>query len=94
MRSAAGLTETAGTIAVAACQAAHAAAAAAGQWVTNEKTLLDRAGLRGVDEILAGLEPDAAALRRAVDGARELLEAAVSRADPGPAAAGRTGGAG
>ena len=38
------------------------AAAAAGQWVTNEKTLLDRAGLRGVDEILAGLIPDAAAL--------------------------------
>jgi hypothetical protein len=88
------LTETAGTIAVAACQAAHATAAAAGQWVTNEKTLLDRAGLRGVDEILAGLEPDAAVLRRAVDGARELLEAAVSRADPGPAAERRTGGAG
>jgi hypothetical protein len=88
------LTETAGTIAVAACQAAHARLAGAGQWVTNEKTLLDRAGLRGVDEILAGLAPDAETLRRAVDEARELLGAAVAAADPGPAAASGTGGAG
>jgi predicted nucleotidyltransferase len=88
------LTETAGTIAVAACQAAHARQAGAGQWVTNEKTLLDRAGLRGVDEILAGLAPDAETLRRAVDEARELLGAAVAAADPGPAAASGTGGAG
>ena len=88
------LAETAGTIAVAACQAAQAVLAATGQWVTNEKTLLDRAGLRGVDEILAGLVPDAGALRRAVDGAQELLGVAVSRADPGPAAETRTGGAG
>ena len=86
--------ETAGTIAVAACQAAHAAAAAAGQWVTNEKTLLDRTGLRGVDEVLAGLSPDAGTLTRAVDRARELFEAAVNRADPGPAATGAAGGAG
>ena len=88
------ITETAGTIAVAACQAAHAVAAAAGRWVTNEKTLLDRAGLRAVDEILAGLTSDAGALTRAVDGALELLGNAVRRADPGPAAASATGGAG
>jgi len=88
------ITETAGTIAVAACQAAHATSAAAGQWVTNEKTLLDRANLRGVDEILAGLTPDAGTLTRAVDRALELLEIAVRRADPGPAAGGATGGAG
>jgi len=88
------ITETAGTIAVAACQAAHAVAAAAGRWVTNEKTLLDRTGLRAVDEILAGLTPDAGALTRAVDGALELLGNAVRRADPGPAAASATGGAG
>jgi Nucleotidyltransferase domain len=88
------VTETAGTIAVAACQAAHATAAAAGQWVTNEKALLDRAGLRGVDEILAGLTADPETLIRAVDGALELLGNAVSRADPGPAAASATGGAG
>jgi hypothetical protein len=88
------ITETAGAIALAAGQAAHATAAAAGQWVTNEKTLLDRAGLRGVDEILAGLTPDAGTLTRAIDRALELLENAVSRADPGPAAGGATGGAG
>jgi predicted nucleotidyltransferase len=88
------ITETAGTIALAACQAAHAAAAGAGQWMTNEKTLLDRTGLRGVDEILAGLTPDAGTLTRAVERALELFEIVVSRADPGPAAAGATGGAG
>ena len=29
-----------------------------GQWVTNEKTLIDRAGLRSMDKILTGLAPD------------------------------------
>jgi Nucleotidyltransferase domain len=72
------LAETAGTVAVAACQAAHAVLAASGQWVTNEKTLLDRAGLRGVDAILAGLSPGH--LTRAVDDAEALLGAAVTRA--------------
>jgi Nucleotidyltransferase domain len=75
------LTETAGTIAVATVQAGHAVLAAAGQWVTNEKTLVDRAGLRGVDEILAGLDPSW--LTRAVDGARDLLQEAISGAGGG-----------
>jgi Nucleotidyltransferase domain len=88
------LTETAGTIAVAACQAAHAVLAASGQWVTNEKTLLDRAGLRRVDEILAGLTPDSGTLTRAVDRALELLEVAVSGAEVGSSVTGKTGGAG
>ena len=88
------LTETAGAIAVAACQAAQAVLAAGGQWVTNEKTLLDRAGLRGVDEILAGLTPDAGTLNGAVDRALELLEIAVSGAEAGSSLAGRSGGAG
>ncbi|HUA30008.1 MAG TPA: nucleotidyltransferase domain-containing protein [Streptosporangiaceae bacterium] len=74
------LTETAGTIATAACQAGHAAAAAAGQWVTNEKTLLDRAGLRGVDAILAGLTPDPGRLARAVDEARALFAGSLASA--------------
>jgi Nucleotidyltransferase domain len=74
------LAETAGTVAVAACQAAHAVLAASGQWVTNEKTLLERAGLRGADGILAGLAPDAGRLARAVDDAETLLQAAVTRA--------------
>jgi predicted nucleotidyltransferase len=47
------VTETAGAIAVAAHQAAHAVLAERGEWVTNEKRLLDRAGLRDVDTILA-----------------------------------------
>jgi hypothetical protein len=88
------LTETAGSIGVAACQAAHAVLAAGGQWVTNEKTLLDRAGLRGVDEILAGLTPDAGTLSGALDQALELLEIAVSGAEAGSSVAGQTGGAG
>ena len=79
------LAETAGTVAVAACQAAHAVLAASGQWVTNEKTLLDRAGLRGVDGILAGLAPDPGRLARAVDDAEALLRAAVARAGASPA---------
>jgi predicted nucleotidyltransferase len=74
------LAETAGTIAVAACQAAHAVLAATGQWVTNEKTLLDRAGLRGMDQILAGLAPDAGRLTQAADDAQALLHTAIMRA--------------
>ena len=77
------LTETAGTVAVAACQVAHAVLAATGQWVTNEKSLLDRAGLRAVDEVLASLTPDADHLTNAVDAvdaAEAQLQAAVVRA--------------
>jgi predicted nucleotidyltransferase len=74
------LAQTAGTIAVAACQAAHAVLAATGQWVTNEKALLDRAGLRGVDRILAGLAPDAGRLTQAADDAQALLQTAVRQA--------------
>ncbi len=44
-----------------------------GEWVTNEKTLIDRAGLRGVDRVLTGLTASPAALRSAVDQAEALL---------------------
>ncbi|HEV2242154.1 MAG TPA: nucleotidyltransferase domain-containing protein [Streptosporangiaceae bacterium] len=74
------LCETAGTVATAACQSAHAVLAATGQWVINEKTLLDRADLRGVDELLASLTPDADHLTKAVDAAEAQLQAAVVRA--------------
>jgi Nucleotidyltransferase domain len=67
------LADTAGAIATAACQAAHAVLAGRGEWVTNEKTLVDRAGLRGVDSALAGLSADPAALSHAVDQAEALL---------------------
>ncbi|WP_327150831.1 nucleotidyltransferase domain-containing protein [Nocardia sp. NBC_01329] len=70
------LTETAGALATAAMQTAHAIAAARGEWVTNEKRLLDRAGLRDIDEIVGGLTNDPAVLARAVDAARELFAAA------------------
>jgi hypothetical protein len=54
--------------------------AARGEWVTNEKRLLERAGLRGVDEVMAGVgrkpEELTAALSRA-----EALFARVSACD-------------
>jgi hypothetical protein len=41
--------------------------AARGEWITNEKTLLTRAGLRQVDELIAAARPDPGALRKLVD---------------------------
>lgn len=67
------LAETAGAIATAASQAAHATLAARGQWVTNEKTLIDQAGLRGADEILARLAPDPDHLVAGVELAETLI---------------------
>ncbi|WP_041290573.1 nucleotidyltransferase domain-containing protein [Kribbella flavida] len=67
--------ECAGAIATATCQAAHAVLAARGEWVTNEKRLVDRAGLREVDRILSGLTPQT--LPSSVDEVVSLLEAAV-----------------
>ncbi|MEZ3178600.1 nucleotidyltransferase domain-containing protein [Streptomyces pimonensis] len=49
------VTQVAGAIAVAAIHTAHAVVAARGEWVTNEKGLLHRAGLRGVDDIVAAV---------------------------------------
>ncbi|MDL4770674.1 MULTISPECIES: nucleotidyltransferase domain-containing protein [Thermomonosporaceae] len=73
------LTDCAGAIATAAVQAAHAVLAARGEWVTNEKTLLDRAGLRDVDRVLSGLAPTPDALTAALDETSALLEAAFAR---------------
>jgi hypothetical protein len=75
------LADTAGAIAIAACQAAHAVLAARGEWITNDKRLLDRAGLRGVDEILAGLTAEPQALAGAVARATDLVNAPGT---PGP----------
>lgn len=61
------LAQCAGLVAQAACQAAHAVLAARGEWITNEKTLLTRAGLRQVDELIAAARPDPDALRELVD---------------------------
>src|SRR6201993_2297580 len=61
------LTQCAGLVAQAASQAAHAVLAARGEWVTNEKPLLPRAGLRQVDEFIASARLDHEALRDMVD---------------------------
>ena len=74
------LADTAGAIATAACQGAHGVLAARGEWVTNEKALLDRAGLRGADGILADLSPEPDGLTQAVDAAGALLRAALDAA--------------
>ncbi|ANN19489.1 DNA polymerase subunit beta [Amycolatopsis orientalis] len=71
-------TELAGALATAAMETAHAVLAARGEWVTNEKRLLRRAGLREVDAIVAGLRADPGVLARAVDEAETLFRAATS----------------
>lgn len=69
------LTEVAGAIAVAAAQAGHGVLAEKGEWVTNEKRLLERAGLRAVDGIVAGLRPEPDVLDRAISDAGALFSA-------------------
>ncbi|QNP73318.1 nucleotidyltransferase domain-containing protein [Streptomyces roseirectus] len=69
-------TETLGAIAVAAAQTGHAVLAARGEWVTNEKRLLDRAGLRDVDSVVSGTTD----LAEAIDRARALFEERMTEA--------------
>lgn len=69
----------------AASQAAHAILAARGEWVTNEKTLLSRAGLSrarlsDIDRIVASARPEPDPLRATVDEARALCAASLQRA--------------
>ncbi|MGY5104706.1 nucleotidyltransferase domain-containing protein [Streptomyces sp. 900105245] len=71
------LTETAGAVATAAAQAAHAVLAARGEWVTNEKRLLERAGLRAVDAVLGALRPDSGILVAAVTEAEAVIAGAL-----------------
>jgi hypothetical protein len=84
------LAQCAGMIAQAASQAAHAVLAAGGEWVTNDKALLTRAGLRQVDEFLAipmpapGLLVDAAERSRAL--CAEAVRAATAARDAAPRA--------
>jgi hypothetical protein len=68
------LADTAGAIAC----AAHAVLAARGEWITNEKQLIDRAGLRPADAVLAGLRAEPAALDRAVSATHEVITQASS----------------
>jgi predicted nucleotidyltransferase len=78
----------AGAIARAAAEAAHAVLAARGEWITNEKRLLDQAGLRDLDAVVAGLAAEPAALTAAVDRAYDrLAEATGGWGGPGRASA-------
>ncbi|MEV1081800.1 nucleotidyltransferase domain-containing protein [Streptomyces sp. NPDC050211] len=72
------LTEVAGALATAAVQMGHSVLAAKGEWVTNEKRLLERAGLREVDAIVAGLGPGSNALSSAVASAESLFASAAA----------------
>ncbi|MGW5787691.1 nucleotidyltransferase domain-containing protein [Streptomyces sp. NPDC003757] len=74
------LTQVAGAIALAATQTAHAVLAARGEWVTNEKGMLGRAGLDGVDALVAGLTTEPETLARAVGDCESLLGGAVETA--------------
>jgi hypothetical protein len=74
------LVECAGLLAVAAAQTAHAVLAARGEWVLNEKSLLERAGLRSLDPLLGELRVEPEALRTVMVRALALCEAAVEEA--------------
>ncbi|MFD5478427.1 nucleotidyltransferase domain-containing protein [Streptomyces hawaiiensis] len=71
------VTQVAGAIALAATQTAHAVLAARGQWVTNDKWLVARAGLQGVDAVVRDLTDGPAALVQAVTDTETLLDRAV-----------------
>jgi predicted nucleotidyltransferase len=71
--------QCAGLIGVAGCRAGHAILAHRGEWVTNEKQLLTRAGLRSLDDVVADLTTDAEALEAQVDRARGIIESALTR---------------
>jgi hypothetical protein len=66
------LTQCTGLLAVSACAYAHAILAARGAWVTNEKTLLNRANMTDADTIISTATPDPRGLIAAVRAIREL----------------------
>ncbi len=67
----------AGAAARAGCETAHAILAARGEWVTNEKRLLGRAGLDHLDALVVGMTPDPAALTAAVERVADALARAA-----------------
>ncbi|WP_329329417.1 nucleotidyltransferase domain-containing protein [Streptomyces luteogriseus] len=77
------VTQVAGAIALAATQTAHAVLAGRGEWVTNEKGLVARAGLAEVDAVVRDLTDGPAALARAVTDAETLLARAVAAVTAG-----------
>ncbi|MFF5517341.1 nucleotidyltransferase domain-containing protein [Streptomyces coeruleorubidus] len=74
------VTQAAGAIAVAVTQTAHAVLAARGEWVTNEKGLVARAGLRDVDALLGTLTRAPDELAQRITDVETLLDRAVEAA--------------
>uniref|UniRef100_UPI000A390940 nucleotidyltransferase domain-containing protein n=1 Tax=Streptomyces africanus TaxID=231024 RepID=UPI000A390940 len=74
------VTQVAGAIALAATQTAHAVLAARGEWVTNEKGLVGRAGLREVDVVLGALAGPPDELVKRITDVETLLNRAVEAA--------------
>lgn len=72
--------ECVGLVAQAASYTAHAVLAARGEWITNDKTLLTRAGLREIDEFIVATGSERESLLEAVDRSRELCSLAVREA--------------
>jgi hypothetical protein len=71
------LSDTCGAISAALARAAHAVLAARGEWITNDKLLVDKAGLRPADMAVAGLSADPQVLTRAIVTAERLIAEAV-----------------
>jgi hypothetical protein len=69
------------TLTVASLQTAHAVLAARGEWVTNEKRLLDHAGMRWLDDIVASAGTTPAGLLAACDRVRALCAPVWEAAD-------------
>ncbi len=69
--------QCAGLVSEAACRTAHAVLAHRGEWVTNEKQLLSKAGLREVDAVVTQLDPEPTSLLQAVAQARALCVGAA-----------------
>jgi len=74
------VTQCVGLVAQATSFASHAVLAARGEWITNEKLLLDQAGLRCVDELVAAAQPDPGILSDLVDKSRAVCEETLRRA--------------
>ena len=66
-----------GLLSEAACHAAHAILAHRGEWVTNEKQLLTKTGLRGLDQIVSELGSWPESLLDVTQAAHELIASAV-----------------
>lgn len=66
--------QCAGLISEAGCRASHTILAHRGQWITNEKQLLTRAGLNDLNDVVANLTTDGGALESQVDRASRIIE--------------------